>query len=358
MECKGGNDLEADDGDAKADSASTSRHLRSTREIVGCTRMKRLFHHARRMAGTSAPVVVFGESGTGKEHVANWIHRESSRAGEPFVTVNCGGLQPSLLLDTLFGHDRGAFTGADCQRSGVFETAHGGTVFLDELGELCPEGQAALLRVLETGEITRVGASRARRIDVRIVAATHRNLDDMVEKGTFRHDLYYRLRVLSLTVPPLRERRGEIKLLADFFTKLAAERYSCEIRAISSEAMSLLEAFDWPGNVRQLKNVVTQAAVMSSGAEIGPADLPTELGAGTPRVTQPADSSSFAKWPSEGSYRERLRAFEINLIVRALDEHQGNQRRAARSLDMPLRTLVHKISTYGLQKRYVGRDSA
>jgi two-component system, NtrC family, response regulator AtoC len=332
--------------------------LRSAREIVGCARMRRLFRQARRVAGTTAPVVVFGESGTGKELVASWVHRESRRASGPFVTVNCGGLQPTLLLDTFFGHDRGAFTGADAQRSGVFESADGGTVFLDELGELCPEGQTALLRVLETGEITRVGASRSRSIDVRIVAATHRNLDEMVERGTFRHDLYYRLRVLSLTVPPLRERRPEIKLLADSFAELAAERYCCEKRAISPEAMSLLEAFDWPGNVRQLKNVVTQAAVMSRENEIAPSDLPAELGAGTRSAAPPADPAVPPAWPSEGSYRERLRNFEINLIVSALGEHQGNQRRAARSLAMPLRTLVHKISAYGLQKRYVCSEGA
>jgi two-component system, NtrC family, response regulator AtoC len=332
-------------------SAGSEQH-----EIVGGLRMRRLFRHARRMASTTAPVIVFGESGTGKEHVAAFVHRESQRSAGPFVTVNCGGLQPSLLLDVLFGHDRGAFTGADAQRSGLFENAHGGTLFLDELGELCPEGQSALLRVLETGEITRVGATRARRIDVRIVAATHRNLDEMVEKGTFRHDLYYRLRVLSLTVPALRERRADIRPLAQHFAQIAAEKYACTLRTIAEEAMAQLQGYDWPGNVRQLKNVVTQAAVMCRGTEIRSSDLPAELGtAGRPSEpkTLPPLEAALSAWPSEGSYRERLRNFEMNLIVSALKEHGGNQSRAAKSLAMPLRTLVHKISAFGLQKRYV-----
>jgi two-component system, NtrC family, response regulator AtoC len=337
-------------------SAGAERH-----EIVAGSRMRRLFRHARRMASTTAPVIVFGESGTGKEHVAGWIHRESQRSAGPFVTVNCGGLQPSLLLDVLFGHDRGAFTGADTQRCGLFENAHGGTLFLDELGELCPEGQSALLRVLETGEITRVGATRGRRIDVRIVAATHRNLDEMVEKGTFRHDLYYRLRVLSLTVPALRDRRVDIKPLARHFAQAAVVNYACTLRMITEEAMAQLESYDWPGNVRQLKNVVTQAAVMCRGTEIRPTDLPAEFGttgrSSESKTLPPPPDAVLSAWPSEGSYRERLRNFEMNLIVSALREHGGNQRRAAKSLAMPLRTLVHKISAFGLQKRYVGSEA-
>lgn len=312
------------------------------------------------MATTTAPVMVFGESGTGKELVAGWIHRQSRRASGPFVTVNCGGLHPSLLLDVLFGHERGAFTGADTQRAGVFENAHQGTLFLDELGELCPEGQAALLRVLETGEIVRVGGSVGRKLDVRIVAATHRDLDEMVNAGTFRHDLYYRLRVLSLSVPPLRERSLDIPLLASHFARAAAERYACELRAISPEAMAALEAFSWPGNVRQLKNVVTQAAVMCKGPVIEPDDWPAEI---TSRSTSaaggsvsPPEPGVTSVWSSAGSYRERIRSFEVTLIVNALAEHGGNQRQAAKSLRMPLRTLVHKISNYGLSKRYVVDD--
>jgi two-component system, NtrC family, response regulator AtoC len=322
--------------------------------------MRRLFREAQRMAATTAPVMVFGESGTGKEHVAGWIHGQSRRSLGPFVTVNCGGLQPSLLLDALFGHERGAFTGADAQRAGVFENAHLGTLFLDELGELCPEGQAALLRVLETGEIVRVGGCVGRKLDVRIVAATHRDLDEMVSAGTFRHDLLYRLRVLSLSVPPLRERSPDIPLLANHFARAAAERYACELRTISPEAMETLKAFTWPGNVRQLKNVVTQAAVMCRGPVIEASDWPAEVasraaGAGSGGANPDAGVASVV--PSEGTYRQRLRTFEVGLIVNALAEHGGNQRRAAKSLRMPLRTLVHKISSYGLSKRYVADDA-
>ncbi|MFP5288004.1 MAG: sigma 54-interacting transcriptional regulator, partial [Thermoanaerobaculia bacterium] len=284
-----------------------------------------------RLAPGNLPVLVLGESGTGKELAARRLHRASARAAAPFVAVNCAALSETLLLSDLFGHVRGAFTGADRDRKGVFETAHGGTVFLDEIGDLPLVAQGMLLRVLQEGEVRRQGESTVRRVDVRVVAATHRDLARMVAEGTFRQDLYYRLKVGTVELPPLRDRGGDILLLADRFL----ERRNGKGARLSREARARLLAHPWPGNVRELQNVLAAAAALAGGAVIGPEHL--EL---------PEIESS-----PEGSYHQQVEAFRRRLIVQALVRFEGRQAETARFLGITPQALSYSIRRLRIDQR-------
>jgi DNA-binding NtrC family response regulator len=281
------------------------------------------------------------------------------------VVINCAALPVTLIESALFGHEKGAFTGADSVKKGVFEEADGSTVFLDEVGELSPTAQAALLRVLETRRFSRVGSAREIEVDTRIIAATHRDVESMVDAHTFRADLYYRLNTMTLKVPPLRARREEIAPLARGFLRQTLERWSTTAREFDEETLRLLLAYDWPGNVRELRNVIERAAVICTGELLMPEDLPERVRSSTPK----RESGGFGGRPTAvdsagsapeydpvdaagGAFRDRVQAYEVKLITDALEAARGNQSRAAELLQMPLRTLVHKIKVFGLKKTY------
>jgi transcriptional regulator with GAF, ATPase, and Fis domain len=282
------------------------------------------------------PVLLLGESGSGKELAAREVRRASARAGAPWVPVNCAALSETLLLSDLFGHARGAFTGADRARAGVFETANGGTVFLDEIGDLPPVAQGNLLRVLQEGEVRRLGESTARRVDVRLVAATHRDLGAMVRDGRFRQDLYYRLKVCTVTLPPLRERGGDVMLLAEHF--LAAERRRRERPQLhlAADACRALEAHRWPGNVRELAHALQAAAALAGNGPIRAAML--DLGA--PSVEEPVSAAS--------AYHQELDDFRRGLLRRALRAAGGQRAEAARRLGLSRQALSYLVLHLGL----------
>jgi len=317
--------------------------------IVESASMRELYRLVDRVAGSELPVLVVGETGSGKELVARAIHDKSPRASRPLRAVNCGALPQNLIESELFGHERGAFTGADAEHPGLFEQAHGGTLLLDEVGELSPSAQAALLRVLETRRVKRVGGVEERPVDVRVVAATHRDLHQDVARGAFRQDLLYRLDGMTLSVPPLRERVEEILPLAMRFLADAQRNAKSSVREIDADAQLRLRRHDWPGNVRELRNVIERANVLAQGATLTVADLPARLrGESSPpnAPIRPPDEEAGA------AFKERVQRYEIDLIVDALRRAGGNQTAAAKLLDMPLRTLVHKIKSYGIKKRF------
>ena len=293
----------------------------------------------RQVAAYPSTVLITGESGTGKELLARAVHRLSPRADQPFVAVNCGAIPGTLLESELFGHERGAFTGAVRSRAGLFEQAHKGTLLLDELGELPLELQPKLLRVLEEHAVRRVGASRDTPVDVRVVAATSRDLRREVAEGRFREDLLYRLDVVHLRLPPLRERREDIPLLIQHFVQDLAERFQKRVRGVSPEALELLEAAPWPGNVRQLENAVERAMLLCPGDIIGVGDLPPHL-----REASTDDD------PNEDlSIKRRSATLERELIVKALQRTGQNRTQAAKLLDISYKALVYKIRDYGIE---------
>jgi len=349
-------------------SARTAVHAAPPREtlppvpaegpVVASPRMRALFETVARVARSNVPVLVLGETGTGKEVVAAAIHQASPRAAKPLRSINCGAIPGTLLESLLFGHEKGAFTGADRMQKGVFEQADGGTVFLDEVGELSAAAQVALLRVLEAKRITRVGSTEEIEVDVRIVAATHRDLEAMCEAGSFRQDLLYRLNTVPLEVPPLRERSEDVAPLARRFLAEAAAANGSTVRTIRPEAIDLLERHGWPGNVRELRNAIERAVVLATGDEIGPLDLPERVraaaapvvAAAAPAPAGPGDGAVSAD--PDADFRSRVRTYEVDLILDALHRAGGNQTEAARLLRMPVRTLAHKIQQYGLKKRF------
>jgi two-component system response regulator AtoC len=334
--------------------------------VVQALAMQRLYALADRIANNNVPVLIIGETGTGKEVIARHVHRASHRGDKRMVVINCAALPPNLIESALFGHEKGSFTGADAQKKGVFEEGDHSTVFLDEVGELSPAAQAALLRVLETKRFSRVGSAREIEVDARIVAATHRDLEAMVEAHTFRADLYYRLNTMTLKVPALRDRREEIGPLAHAFLAQTVERWNTSARDFAPATLELLCNYRWPGNVRELRNVIERAAVICTTNELEPEDLPERVrspaGAPPPELPGllPLDERSATLRTLEElgavPFRDRIRDYEVKLITDALDAAGGNQSRAAEILRMPLRTLVHKIRTYGLKKTYKRED--
>ncbi|HET7620374.1 MAG TPA: sigma-54 dependent transcriptional regulator [Gemmatimonadaceae bacterium] len=296
---------------------------------------------ARKVARHPSTVLITGESGTGKELVARLIHQSSPRAGNSFVAVNCGAIPDSLLESELFGHVKGSFTGAASDKPGLFEEAENGTLFLDEIGELPLPLQVKLLRVLQEGEVRRVGANSARRVDVRVVAATNRDLAADATAGRFREDLYYRVNVVGVRLPPLRERREDIPELALHFVRRHGVRLGFQAASIDGAGMRLLAEHSWPGNVRELENVIERALVLSGGDQIGVEHL-TDL---VHRPRRPAEASSAE---TDLSVKRRTEELERRLIRRALERTRGNRTRAARLLDLSHRALLYKIRDYGL----------
>lgn len=311
-------------------------------ELVGRTpAMLQVFKTIGRLAATEETVLVLGESGTGKELIANAIHASSRRAGRPLVKVNSAALSPTLLESELFGHERGAFTGAVARRIGRFEQAHGGTLFLDEIGDLDIDLQAKLLRVLQTGAFERVGGNETVHTDVRVISATNRNLAELVAEGKFREDLYYRLNVVTIELPPLRERREDIPLLAEHLVGRLGRKYGWPQLALSPEAVDWLSAQPWPGNVRELQNVLARAAALARGRLILVDDLkpPPQLASGA--ASAPAGSLSL---------KEILAETERRVIAEALAQCDWNRTRAAQILGISRRQLFDKIRQYDLRR--------
>jgi DNA-binding NtrC family response regulator len=319
--------------------------------------MQRVRGMIEKVAETDATVLVRGESGTGKELVAREIHeRNSVRRNGSFVAVNCAALPSELIESELFGHEKGAFTGAAARREGKFEQADAGTLFLDEIGDMSPNVQAKLLRALEERRIERLGGNESIPVDVRIVSATHRPLEQEINNGNFRADLFYRLRVVTIDIPPLRERREDIPVLAETFLRIASERYELPQRALNQSALKKLLEYSWPGNVRELKNTIDRAVIMAEGDEITARDLPDEVSAGLSKSTltdNEDEEGDGLRVPFTADFREDRREFERRYITRCLEHTQGNVTRAAEILDMHRQSLQHKLRQLGLGRRYV-----
>jgi DNA-binding NtrC family response regulator len=322
------------------------RELGFERLVGSGPAMRKVFETIEKVAETDLTVLVRGESGTGKELVAQALHHRSPRRGRPFVAVNCAAISRELVESELFGHEKGAFTGADARRVGRFEAAEGGTIFLDEIGDMPLETQAKVLRVLQERSFERVGGTRSIEVDVRVVAATHRDLEAEVKRGRFREDLYYRLRVVELALPALRQRPEDLAPLVERFLEQLAARLGRERRRIGAAALARLARHPWPGNVRELRNVIEQAAVLASGDTIDVEDL--RLGDAAPDV-----APGFAPAGTDTSFADAKRRasedFERSYLLRALRAHGGNVSRTAESIGMVRQSLQQKIRELGLR---------
>jgi DNA-binding NtrC family response regulator len=306
--------------------------------------MRRVFETIQKVAETDLSVMIRGESGTGKELVAQALHSTSSRRSRPFVAMNCAAINRELVESELFGHEKGAFTGADRRRIGRFEAADGGTIFLDEIGDMGPETQAKVLRVLEERQLERVGSTQTIEVDVRVVCATHRDLEEEIGAGRFREDLYYRLKVVEIELPPLRERIEDFAALSDRFLGQVAERLSREKKALGTAALARLARHAWPGNVRELRNVLERAAVLAVGPEIVEEDLQL---AGQGDVV--AQSTPVLGLPFADAKRQTVETFERQYLSEALREHDGNVSRTAGAIGMVRQSLQQKIRELGLK---------
>ncbi|WP_437186816.1 sigma-54 interaction domain-containing protein [Planctomicrobium sp. SH668] len=329
--------------------------------VGSCQVMLELFRHVRKIANSSATVLLLGETGSGKELVARAVHELSPRASGPFVRVNCGALSESLLESELFGHVRGAFTNAIENRTGRFEAGHGGTLFLDEINSISPTLQVKLLRVLQEQQFERVGDTKTISVDCRIIAATNRDLTEMVELGTFREDLYYRLNVLPIYVPPLRERRDDIPELAEFFVNRYATVNRRPTLHLTGEALAYLKAYSWPGNVRELQNYIERAIVLADGDKLTPELLPSHVRGQAPVRLGRVDRSDLQSLCTElvsrglkevaveGKFHDGVIGLvERELILQVLRECQGTQTKAATRLGINRNTLHKKIDDFDL----------
>ena len=309
--------------------------------IIGASEaMRSLWDMILHVAPTEATVLITGESGTGKELVASALHYKSHRANGPFIKVNCAALAENLLESELFGHEKGAFTGADQRREGRFIQAQGGTLFLDEIGETSPAMQAKLLRVLQEHELQRVGGQETLTVDVRILAASNRNLEEEVARGNFREDLYYRLNVVVLDVPALRDRKGDIPLLAEFFLQQFAGKNNRQVVGITPECMDILGRYPWPGNVRELENAIERGVILMRGEYLDTNGLPMT-------IQRWADKHA----PEETAEPATLKEAEKALILKTLEETGGNRSEAARRLQITRKTLLNKLKTYTKEQK-------
>lgn len=294
--------------------------------------MKQLLHMAERVAPSNASVLVLGETGTGKELLSILIHEKSNRRQKPFVSIDCGSLRETLLESELFGHEKGAFTGAYSRKIGLIEVAHGGTIFLDEIGELTPGMQAKILRFIQTGEIYRVGGKDPIQVNVRLITATNKELDKEVMRGNFREDLFYRINTIMMNVPPLRRRSEDVLVLARSFTKMT----------FAVPAIKALSAYHWPGNVRELKNVCERLNVLVDGPTIQLADLPDYISTPDDRVEMDSYDPSMS-----------LHELEKRYIIKALNHYDGNKTQAANALGITIKTLYNKLHEYGEFERFI-----
>ncbi len=340
--------------------------------IVGRSEaMQQVFKLIGQVAATDATSLITGESGTGKELVARAIYHHSNRSEKPFLAVNCAAIPEQLLESELFGHERGAFTGATMQRVGKFEQCNGGTIFLDEIGDMTPATQTKILRVLQSGTFERVGGNTPIRVDVRVIAATNKPLEEAVAARQFREDLFYRLNVVRIHIPPLRERREDVRLLVNYFLKKFARDQKAHPKSISSSVLKTLEQYHWPGNVRELENVVRRALVVSKGDAILISELPPEIASQSTVATAPSSAPVSAPLPAPGDVSggdvvglarrlfqwarkdpklKIIPAVERELVVQALKETNGNQVQAAKLLDITRATLRKRIEKFGIQR--------
>jgi len=328
------------------ENSALHRKLDETASIQGIIgehpKIKEVFRVVNKIAPTSSTVLVYGESGTGKELVARAIHDRSPRSGKPFFAINCAAIPDALIESELFGHEKGSFTGASSRELGLFEAASEGTVFLDEIGEMNVSLQAKLLRAIQEKEIRRVGGKVNIPVDVRIIAATNRELEIEIKKGQFREDLFYRLNVIRITLPPLRERGSDIVTLAEFFVKKYAVATGMPVSGISKSALKLLLNYSWPGNVRQLESIIERGVLMAEGSSITPEDLPVEVheplsGGGTLPFDFPADGISFEE-------------LEKELIIKAMERADWIITKAAPLLRMSYKTLQYRLDKFGIEK--------
>ncbi len=336
--------------------------------IVGrAEAMQSVFKLVGQLAASDATALITGESGTGKELVARAIYHHSKRSDQPFMAINCAAIPENLLESELFGHEKGAFTGATVQRIGKFEQCNRGTLFLDEIGDMTPSTQTKILRVLQSGTFERVGGNQSVQVDVRIIAATNKNLEEAVANRQFREDLFYRLNVVRIQLPPLRERQGDIPLLVDYFLQKYARKHGTAPRVVVPETQQLFERYPWPGNVRELENVIQRALVVAKGEAILPADLPPEIArtappariepapvpapsaAPLPNDIQPLVRALF-EWARARPQQKLIPAVERELIINALLEHRGNQVHAARMLGITRATLRKRVEKFGIKQ--------
>jgi DNA-binding NtrC family response regulator len=310
--------------------------------------MRRAFEIADRVAPTDSTVLIQGESGTGKDLLAQEIHARSQREGKSFVAVNCAALPETLIESELFGYERGAFTGAAQQKKGRFEQAHGGTLFLDEIGDMNPVTQSKVLRALENRTVERLGGTQSIPVDVRVISATHRNLPLAIRDGKFREDLFYRLRVVTIELPPLREHKEDIPLLVEAFLQLHAARLGRTMRP-TKDAMAALERYEWPGNVRELKNTLERTMVLSRGEEFSVSDLPEEVAKGLPLVAKGGEEQNDHGL-GEKDFREAKRKFEIAYLRRQLTAHRWNISRTAQTIGLHRQSLQERLRELGIRR--------
>jgi len=308
--------------------------------------MNKVFKVIEKVADTDSTILILGESGTGKELVAKAIHYNSMRRDKPLIPVNCGAIPEELLESELFGHEKGAFTNAIRTRIGRFELSNGGSIFLDEIGEMSPHLQVKLLRILQEQEFERVGGTKTIKCDIRVIAATNRNLDKLVQDGTFREDLYYRLKVIPITIPPLRERRTDVPLLVHHFMENLSKSRKKKIKSISKEIIKALIEYDWPGNVRELENIIERMIILAEGDELTIHDLPEKI------IQKPHDEEFLEPViPEDGfSLNNAINEYERLLIIRALEKADWVKNRAAKILNMNRTTLVEKIKKQGIER--------
>ena len=341
--------------------------MESKYEIVGGSpALRKVLEAVQRAAPTNATVMLLGESGVGKELVARTIHRNSPRNGQRFIQVNCAAIPEELIESELFGHEKGSFNGATEKQIGKFEQADRGTIFLDEVGDMSPKTQAKVLRVLQEQEVERLGSARTIKVDVRVIAATNKNLEEAIERGEFREDLFFRLNVIPIQVPPLRERRDDIPQLVQHFAKLTSEEHNIKPKRFDARAMEALQRARWRGNIRELRNAVERLMIMSPGDVIHVEDLPAETRSDAPPPSRPAVSDSSAPagqgarpagpsdTPAPGTLREFKEAAERAFLVEKLRENGWNISKTAEALDTPRSNLYKKLEQYGIKQEVDG----
>ncbi|WP_183360776.1 sigma-54-dependent transcriptional regulator [Geomonas limicola] len=331
----------------KEENASLRGMVLKSHEMIGSSAaMQRLKEQIEMVAPTNASVLITGENGTGKELVARSVHYLSQRRDKPFIEINCAAIPEELIESELFGHERGAFTGAVSQKKGKFDLADGGTLFLDEIGDMSLKTQAKVLRILQEKKFERVGGTRTLEVDVRVVAATNKHLEEEIRNGAFREDLYYRLNVVPFKVPALRERRDDIPLLAEYFLNAYCNREGRELKRIVPDAMEALRRYDWPGNVRELKNIVERLVIMTSGGTITVNHLPDYF-RGEPGGRE-AGGGRLDSVLELSSLREAREEFEKEFIIQKLEEHDWNVSRTAEAIELERSNLHRKIKSYGI----------